>query len=371
VYRTSQPTQSILLLHRLTTAQLFHLDRALHLAEELSSVQRLLGSDAPLAEGEGTGEVVRDLDRACLLLCIALLDHTIQGDHFESVVLSFLAVLGIDENPGGVLRGLLSYSPDLSKFIKMAQMLVVQRSVLAAEEGEVDHPSDMLNEMRERFIVRGSRTAFNWACRLRSYAKKVVSNTTSLGYITWSEDGGSVTYKDSGFNMDALRKFISVQVSKAQQELEGLFLLHPDENREDVVPHVLLHRLQDNHSNEQKGWNFLKDQRNADQLQEDGGDRWLLDRVLQNDWLRDKMLALSPESQLQWKKKAVQAYFEMVDQFLERLLLLIHMTGGQPPRSTELIGLQHSNTAQGQHRSVFVEEGLISTVTSLANSQYY
>jgi hypothetical protein len=171
------------LLHRLTNAQLSHLDRALRLAEELSSVQRFLGSDPPPAEGEGTGEVVRDLNRACLLLCIALLDHTIQGDHFKSVVLSFLAVLSINENPSGVFRSLLSYSPDLSKFIKMAQMLIVQRSVVAAEEGKVEHLSDMLDKMRERFIVRGSRTAFDWACRLRSYAKKVVSNTTSLSYI--------------------------------------------------------------------------------------------------------------------------------------------------------------------------------------------
>jgi hypothetical protein len=364
VYRTSQPTHSIPLPQRLTNAQLFHLDRVMRLAEELSSFQRLPESDASPTEGEGVGEVVRDLDRACLQLCIALLDHTLQGDHFESIVLSFLAVLGIDESPGGVFRGPLSYSPDLSKFIKMAQMLVLQQAVWAAEDGAVEHPSDMLDEMRERFMVRGSRTAFDWACRLRSYAKKVISNTTSLGYITWSEDGGSVTYKDTGFSMDALRKFISVQVSKAQQELEDLFLLHPDESSENVVPRVLLHRLQDNHSNGQKGWNFLKDQRNADQLQEGGGDRWLLDRVLENDWLRDEMLALSPESQLRWKKKAVQAYFEKVDQFLERLLLLIHITGGQPPRGTELIGLQHSNTAQGQHRGVFIEEGLISTVTS-------
>jgi hypothetical protein len=31
----------------------------------------------------------------------------------------------------------------------MAQMLVVQRSVVAAEEGEVEHLSNMLDEMRE------------------------------------------------------------------------------------------------------------------------------------------------------------------------------------------------------------------------------
>ena len=77
VYRTSQPTQSVPLLHRLTNAQLFHLDWALRLVEKLLSVQRLLGSDAPLVEGEGAGEVVRDLNRACLLLCIALLDYII------------------------------------------------------------------------------------------------------------------------------------------------------------------------------------------------------------------------------------------------------------------------------------------------------
>jgi hypothetical protein len=363
VYRTSQLMQSIPLLHRLTDSQLFHLNQALHLTEELLSVQRLSGSNAPPAEGTAISEVVCNLDRACLLLCIALLDHTLQGDHFESVVLGFLAVLGIDENPGGVFRGPLSYSPELSKFIKMAQMLVVQRAVVAAEEGEVEYPSEMLNKMRERFIVHGSRTAFDWACCLRAYAKKVVHHTTSEGFITWSKDSSIVTYKDTAFSMDALRRFIAVQVDKAQQELDSLILLHPGEARNNVVPQVFLRRLQDNHSNKAKGWNFLQDQRNADQLQQ-GSNRWLLNRVLENDWLRDKMLAMSPESQLQWKKKAVQAYFDKVDAFLERLLLLIHMTGGQPPRGTELIGLQHSNTAQGQHRGIFVEEGLISTVTS-------
>jgi hypothetical protein len=62
--------------------------------------------------------------------------------------------------------------------------------------------------------------------------------------------------------------------------------------------------------------------------------------------------------------KAVQAYFDKVDAFLKRLLLLVHMTGGLPPRGTGLIGLRHSNIAQGQHRGTFVEEGLIGAVTS-------
>lgn len=43
----------------------------------------------------------------------------------------------------------------------MAQMVVVQRAVVSAEEGEVEHLSDLLDKMRERFMVQGTRTAFN------------------------------------------------------------------------------------------------------------------------------------------------------------------------------------------------------------------
>jgi hypothetical protein len=66
---------------------------------------------------------------------------------------------------------------------------------------------------------------------------------------------------------------------------------------------------------------------------------------------------MSPDFQLLWKKKGVQAYFDKLDQFIEQLLLLIHMTEGQPLRGTEHIGLQHSNNAQRQHRGTFIGEG--------------
>tara|TARA_R110002003_G_scaffold3278_1_gene25047 strand:- start:168 stop:1271 length:1104 start_codon:yes stop_codon:yes gene_type:complete len=178
----------------------------------------------------------------------------------------------------------------------------------------------------------------------------------------WSEDAETVTYRDISFSMESLRGLVSSLVARAQRDLEDLLLLHPEERREDVVPVVTLHRLTDDHSNGQKGWNFLKDPRNADQLRD--GDDWLFNRVLDNDWLRDEMLSLTQEDQVVWKKKAVQAYFTKRDQFLEQLLLLIHITSGQPARGTELLSLQHSNTAQGHHRSIFIEEGLISTVTS-------
>ena len=64
-----------------------------------------------------------------------------------------------------------------------------------------------------------------------------------------------------------------------------------------------------------------------------------------------------------WKAEAVNLYISKVDRFLERLLLLIHVTSGQPARATETLSLRIANTVEGHHRNIFIEDGLVSTVT--------
>ncbi|EKG09408.1 hypothetical protein MPH_13564, partial [Macrophomina phaseolina MS6] len=270
--RTSRVDQPIQLAHRFTPSQLSQIEAALSLSSGLRAL--ILASDSSSSSGEvmnARKEAEAALDRACLLLCISLLDHNIRGSHFESPVLSFLAVIGIDDKKDCGFHGPLTYSPQLSKFIKIAQMLVIERAVLAADEGTVEYPSDLLDEMRQRFMIRGSRSAFDWACRLRAYAKKVVSNTTVTGYIIWSEDLNMVTYKQATLSMERLKSFVSHQVCLAQKELRDLLLVHHEENHEEIVPTFHLHRLQDDHSNGQNGWNFLQDPRNAAELDLPGG----------------------------------------------------------------------------------------------------
>jgi hypothetical protein len=65
-----------------------------------------------------------------------------------------------------------------------------------------------------------------------------------------------------------------------------------------------------------------------------------------------------------WRPKPAQAYQDQIRRFLQRLLLLCHITAGQPARATELLSLRHSNTVNGRHRSIFIEHGLVSLVTS-------
>jgi hypothetical protein len=218
--------------------------------------------------------------------------------------------------------------------------------------------------MRERFLIYGVRAPFAWITRLRTYGKKVQNTTTSLGYIYWSDDEQTLTYKELRLSMGGLRQFIRTEVALAQLDLERLFLLHEEESREAIIPTLELQALHDDPTNNQRGWNFLQDPRNSSQLRAPGK-QWLMERVLNTLWLREEFLELrKSDSQVVWRASAVDSYLRQVDQFLERLLLLIHLTAGQPGRATELLGLRHKNTVHGRHRSIYLEHGLVSTVTA-------
>ena len=245
-------------------------------------------------------------------------------------------------------------------------MLVVQRTIDAADAGEVEHPADLLDEFHARFMVHGSRSPFAWASRLRVYGKKVRDSTTSMGHIAWADDGQSLSYRDiPEFRIPDLRRFVGDQIGKAQTQLEGLLLVHPEhEAREDLDVQFHTHRLTDNAAEGKTGWSFVRHPSNRVGTLPDR-ETWLYERILRNAWLRDEFQEeLAGGLGYRWKEAAAQKYLKEVDAFLERLLLLVHITGGQPARGTELLSLRHLNSFHGYHRSVFIEHGMVSTVTS-------
>lgn len=143
-------------------------------------------------------------------------------------------------------------------------------------------------------------------------------------------------------------------------------MTQPDESRKDVVPILRLFELKDDPTIDREGWSFLVDPRNV-QLR--GHERWLLalpfyskgDKFL--TWQRYEIPRSTEKDAPQWRVGAAQKYLEDVDSFLEQLLLLVHITGGQPGRGTELLSLQWCNTVHGLRRNIFVKDGLISFVT--------
>ena len=352
VSRTTQPEQAVTypvaLTYNLSVDQLSNLD----------AVYELLRVNPQ----DQNGRWIWELDRRTLLLCISLLDHTLKGDLFDSVVVGFFAAMAVDPDRQ-VFMDAIQYTPLLSGFIKIAQVLVIQRAVLEVESGDEDDPADLLDIMRERFLIHGSRSPFSWALRLRAYGKQVRNTTTSLGHIRWLEDKETIVYKQTRFSLQGLRDLIVSEMRQAQQGLEQILFVEPGSDRNTEVPYIAVGRLSDDPSKTDRGWSFLKDPLNKEELASGSG-RWLLDRILCDDKLRDRFIQLQPNNSTRWLPKASSAYLARVDQFLSRLLLLIHLTSGQPARGTELLSLRYQNTVLGHIRGVFIDNGMVSTVTA-------
>jgi hypothetical protein len=90
----------------------------------------------------------------------------------------------------------------------------------------------------------------------------------------------------------------------------------------------------------------------------------MLDRVLNADGLRTECVEVRKrDSKVIWKPSSAKQYVAKINSFLERLLLLMHITGGQPARGPEIISIRHSNTVKGGHRNIFIKDGMVVFVT--------
>jgi hypothetical protein len=336
VYRLVYQRQQPALHYALTNAQSAAL-------EQLTRAIEALDNSIPLVAGPNYHSsflkpLQEELDQACLRFCITLLDHCLNGPIYDSVVVGFLAVLGINTKVNGFYEA-TSYTPHLSALVKMAQLLVLRQAIATKEAGECQHPAQALEEMQERFMVYNTRSPMNWIQKLRTYGKKICNTTTGLGHIVWSDDGENLSYIGLELSMTGLRNFISQQVKTAEVQLHSLLYSGGDIDSSTFLPPLDLDGLKDNPAVSTPGWSFLSDPRNA-ALQ--GHSRWLLHRVVETDQLQEQFFTeLTP---LTWRRPAVERYLKQVDALLERLLLIAHIVSGQPARGSELVSLQHCNT---------------------------
>ena len=299
--------------------------------------------------------------QSCLDLCIALLDHKLHGKLTDSIIVGFLAVLGINQNRDGFDDAVI-YTPKLSGLVKLAQLLVVQHAVVEKKAGRTQFPNELVSELQDRFMVYGSNSPINWILNLRAYGAKLRDNSTSFGFIYWSDDGQKLSYKSLEFTMNNLRWFLHDQVEEACESLHELLLLPKGnkETRAQRLPQLHLFSLKDDPTVHQANYSFLRDPRNESIL--GGQERYLLRQIRHSPHLCRQFFIDSEK--LLWNQQHVKQYLQLTQTFLRRLLLLVHMTGGQPARGTELLTLRWRNSVRSEIRNIFIENGMVSFVTS-------
>ena len=90
------------------------------------------------------------------------------------------------------------------------------------------------------------------------------------------------------------------------------------------------------------------------------------------DWMLARMVATAKGRELRqdmhWRRHNVRAYLKAVEQFKRLLLFVVHVTGGQPARGPEVLGLRFRNGFL-QDRNIFVISGQVVAVTRYHKSQ--
>lgn len=194
---------------------------------------------------------------------------------------------------------------------------------------------------------------------VRGYGRRIRNNTTTAGYLSWSDDFTQLSFKDIIFDIARFRTFLQVEIQLLGNDLCQLSL--HDSTAE--IPAFDLHRLKDNAANKENNWSFLQ----AEDVRR--WKRYLLERVLYRSdlprqFFRNRLEKgqLPPENT--WDIVQVQQYIKIERRFLTRLGLLIYILGGQPPRGTELFSIRFRNTVSGGARNLYIDHGLVSFVTS-------
>ena len=372
-------------------------------AVALRKIQLVVGQDEEDDIFELDGEKSEDdsmdeqeeaqLEELALSLMLALLDHHLKDDEYASALMSGMAVLGIDYQCGWMSP--LGYTPKIAAIVNVSRMLVLYQSTkmrreeiarLRRDDGWGQEVAEdiapghfqFVQEMANRFMTLvsygGLPCPMDSLQRLKAYGMKIRFTTNAEGVIEWVDD--TLLYGNIQFSMPQLRSMVHGLVETTRRELrQDLLLLDMDDEgnvTEDSaqVPGIDWDHLVDNPAERRVGWSFIEDPRN-NALGFNDGRSWLTRRVIEEKPVREAFIDVGATNAtiaggrgVVWRGDRIRRYGQAMQLFRQHLLALVHMTGGLPPRGTELVTVQYKNSPNGDSRGIFIEDGLVVYMTA-------
>lgn len=357
------------------------------------------GEDEEKEDGEWSAGKV---EAAVLRFLIAMLDHDVQDNEYTNGIVSGLAVLGLDEDCAW--KGPSRATRSLSAIVTVSRMLVLYQAkstrTSEIERLQRQHGSravalkkaptafELAQKMVHGFMTLttygGKPTPMNWVLMLRTYGLKVHYGTTADGVVDWVDD--TLLYGHISFSMPDLRAMIHGLVHTTRVRLlRDLLLLNVNSEGVEVeiddvgneramerpqLPQVKMEELMDNAAEMRVGWSFVEDGRNTEAFGGVNGKDWINSRIVRVPALREEFVDMpatmaaraagqqGPRSVV-WRAERIEQYRQRLEAHRRDLLVLMHMTGGQPARGTEITTTRFKNGTDGAGRGVFVEDGMM------------
>ena len=268
------------------------------------------------------------------------------GDRpFSSALVHFLAVLGIDEETNRLRVG-EDYSYMLAGVVYCTRALAVEYLLPSARrESQGKSERKMFLQQRRRFLTDGSYSPMSTMISLLAYSKKIAMNTANSASTQWSRDMSVLHLHGRPIVIERFKAMVGGVLKRAEDMLWE-HLMYVSESAERFS--IPLESVQDDVTFTSRGYSFLSPPGN----ELGAGFEWMVRRLVRSQ-TGQKMRAGG-----RWHHRHVRRYLRKVDRFLELLLFLVHTTGGQPARGTEITTARYQNGFL-QDRNIFVMDGQV------------
>ncbi|KAG8664108.1 uncharacterized protein FPOAC1_014077 [Fusarium poae] len=295
------------------------------------------------------------LQRSCLDAMVQFFDHPLKsGNHYESIVISALAVMGLDE--GGGWKPVENYTSIYPAVIKVARYLVLYQSMLERQaqidqlaqyatirqaEEEAEGLFRIVRRKVRRFMIRIPEgediepSPMNWIINTRTYGMHIRYSMPGSEMIEWH--GDPISCNRVKIKMSEISDMLHAFIGDARQTIE-------DRHGESALEH-----------------SFLQDEANQSWVIK--GDRWVQKQVAASKAKMEAWIAKPHNEACPYREEAIRRYSRLIEEFRSQLFVAMHMLGGQPARSTEILGIRMWNTMNGGVRNIFIHDGMVCFVT--------
>lgn len=280
--------------------------------------------------------------------------QTVGDRPFDSGLVHFLAVLGIDEEMNR-LRTADNFSYMLAGVVYCVRALAVEVLLPSAQRDEQgDAERKRFLRKRRQFLADGSYSPMSTMISLLAYGKSIALNTSNAGSVQWSVDKKVLYLHGRPIVIERFRRMVREVVKEAERVLWEELMWTGPEGRVSIP----LDKLADDVTFTKRGISFVSKSSNGLA----GGLDWMIDRMLTSDEGR-KM-----RTDGVWNARRIRRYLRKVDRCLELLLFSTHTTYGQPGRGTEITTVRHQNGFL-QDRNIFAVDGRLVVITRYHKSQ--
>jgi len=292
------------------------------------------------------------------VFCMAIICHEFGGSRYSSPLLSFCAMHSVRPFTK-TWKEAGNYNSFLSGLIWVVQLLIFHASVSLEKAGR-GNTLDLIKGYCERFLQPETETpmgeVLGWRLLLFTVSKEVVGTHQA----EWDPEEKILTYGDVDLPMDQVPRLLLSEYTQARQFLYAELMFGVQS-----LPRIRAWALKDSLDADAFGWFWGQHRDNTDLL--NGSATALLAAIKASKPLRDSFLDTADDRTKTWRQKAIDQYESVVEEFLKRLLVLIHMASGQPLRESELFSITWYNTQR--RRNAYIKHGLVMLYTTYHKGQ--